>query len=314
MKSRRGNKRPVPIVAPPLKSLKKARKVTSEFHRITHAINQLEKDEKISQKGKHGLHGDEGKLCSLRAELTALGGREVYQQASVVTTARCSSSKWVVKCLRRRAILGSNKDAKPRVLEVGAINTELLENRDLEVRAIDILSRHPKIEELDFFELAAQELKGSRTPNFDTIVASMVINCVPTPLDRGRMLCLLKQLLTPHGGLLFLTLPLSCLTCPGDAPSGRKARAAPGFNKAAFEALLTNPTDGLGFIMHGTPDSKATEKVVFYCLERRDVEAPAGANAATARNVAYSESPKVDSSQASVFSVVLPRTEAGKGH
>jgi 25S rRNA (adenine2142-N1)-methyltransferase len=317
MKSKHAKRKPIPIVAPPMKSLKRARKVTSAFHKITHAIDQLE------NRRSRGSDGDK-KLEALKAELTALGGREAYQQASVVTTARCSSSKWVTKCLRRRGLLGgknTQEARKLRVLEVGAINTELLDTKELDVRAIDLLSRHPRVEQLDFFDLAKHETRGGRSPNFDVIVVSMVINCVPTPLDRGRMLVYLKQLLAPRGGILFLTLPRSCLTSPAEAAPGQKAFAAPGFDKASFEALITDPAHGLGFVMHGEPDSKCAEKVVFYCLERTEM-APAdkdemgetaGAEVKVAAKNPAGRSKtvtKAPGSKGSLFSVVLPREGA----
>ena len=92
---------------------------------------------------------------------------------------------------------------------------------------------------------------------------------------------MLRDMLAP-GGLLFLTLPLSCLTPPLPPPShssattarvaAAAARAAPGFDRAVFEALLTSPP--LNFVLLGPPDSKVSEKVAFYCLQR-----PEGAQA-----------------------------------
>ena len=189
-KRRNASKRPIPLVPPKIKSLKRARHVTSEFHRLTHAIKAHEAQsagdaraagaavaaataavsamskrarQQQKEKGggasapahKHGGGGGakcEGPLQSLRRELAALGGREAYQQASVVATSRQSSTKWVVKSLRRRGVLrrpGSAAAAgtatapphsaragePPRVLEVGAINCELFATKGLQVRS-----------------------------------------------------------------------------------------------------------------------------------------------------------------------------------
>lgn len=41
----------------------------------------------------------------------------------------------------------------PRSLQVGAINTQLLEAPELRVRAIDLHSSHPRIEQQDFLSL-----------------------------------------------------------------------------------------------------------------------------------------------------------------
>ena len=60
--------------------------------------------------------------------------------------------------------------------------TQLLAEKGwLEVRAIDLHSSDPRIEELDFFELAPE---GA----FQVAVCSMVLNCVPEPARRGRSL------------------------------------------------------------------------------------------------------------------------------
>ena len=67
-----------------------------------------------------------------------------------------------------------------------------------QVRAIDIKAQHPRIEQVDFFDITP---KG----NFDVVVASMVLNCVSSPLERGSMLALTRKHLTP-GGHLFLMI------------------------------------------------------------------------------------------------------------
>ena len=113
------------------------------------------------------------RLRELNASLSTLGGRAAYQQASVITTARCSSSRWVIKVLNRREVIRPSK--RPRLLEIGAINTELVNSKGLDVRAIDLLSSDPKIEQRDFFTLSVEDRR------YDVIVASMVINCIPTP-------------------------------------------------------------------------------------------------------------------------------------
>lgn len=75
------------------------------------------------------------------------------------------------------------------------------------------------------------------------------------------MLLICKKLLK-EGGLLFLTLPLSCLV--PSSGGGRKARAAPGFDRQTFDKILTD----VGFTLLPPPDSKTSEKVAFYCLLR----------------------------------------------
>ena len=164
---------------------------------------------------------------------------------------------------------------------------------------------------------------------------------------------MLKDMLEP-GGLLFLTLPLSCLTpqpahelhgrgsggkgkgkgkdktrrgaatvVAGDSGSSSSsssssssnaaARAAPGFDRSAFEALLTAPTP-LGFALLPAPDSKTSEKVVFYCLQRRGPAAvAAGAGGAAAGGSSMGGSTRkaptavAKPAMARGFSVVFPR-------
>jgi len=155
-----------------------------------------------------------------------------------------------------------------KLLEVGAINRELLDaasktrprksgNKDvcvseevpvyrLDVRSIDLRSSQPGIEEADFLQLPILRDSSSR---YDAIVCSMVINCVTTPEDRGRMLASLFHHLRP-GGLCFLTLPRLCLT--------QSARTSP----EHFRLMLT---EGVGFEVERCRESP---KVQFYVLER----------------------------------------------
>eukprot|EP00615_Pteridomonas_danica_P001255 CAMPEP_0114362534 /NCGR_PEP_ID=MMETSP0101-20121206/25737_1 /TAXON_ID=38822 ORGANISM="Pteridomonas danica, Strain PT" /NCGR_SAMPLE_ID=MMETSP0101 /ASSEMBLY_ACC=CAM_ASM_000211 /LENGTH=292 /DNA_ID=CAMNT_0001508421 /DNA_START=17 /DNA_END=895 /DNA_ORIENTATION=- len=242
-----------------MKSLKRARKVTSSFHRITHEISILESGK------KQNTVPNKERIQLLENELKEMGGREVYQQASVLTTARCSSTKWVTKTLRKRGILlgssSNNNQLEPKVLEVGAINTELLSTSGLNVRAIDILSRDSKIEQCDFFTLE-KDIHSSKQDNwllrYDAIVCSMVINCVPNYLDRGRMLLMLRCLTPPNSEQKKSSLSSSS----SSLNVGQKIGAHFGFNQKKFETLLKN----IGFNIQPN-DSKTTDKVCFYCLQ-----------------------------------------------
>ena len=92
----------------------------------------------------------------------------------------------------------SSKRSQPalRLLEVGAVNTQFLSVPWLDVRAIDIKSQHPRIEQIDFFSMEPES-------SYDAVVLSMVLNCVPSPRKRGQMLALVRKHLLP-GGQLFL--------------------------------------------------------------------------------------------------------------
>ena len=128
--------------------------------------------------------------------LEARRGR--YQEASALSTALHSTSRWVLRVLRRRGVLGAAANARPpdaaanarppdaaanarppdaaanarppALLEVGAVNTQLLEARGLAVRAIDVRSSMQRIERVDFFDLRPQGsyLRGNQPVSYVT--------------------------------------------------------------------------------------------------------------------------------------------------
>jgi 25S rRNA (adenine2142-N1)-methyltransferase len=75
----------------------------------------------------------------------------------------------------------------------------------LEVTAIDLLARHERIRQQDFFALG-------RSLRYQAVVSSMVINSVPNARARGEMLKRCHAYLEADRGHLFLMLPRSCLT------------------------------------------------------------------------------------------------------
>ncbi|KAJ3834175.1 hypothetical protein F5878DRAFT_654061 [Lentinula raphanica] len=77
----------------------------------------------------------------------------------------------------------------------------------IENTPMDLNSRHPAIIEQDFL-LLDQE---SNREKWDVISLSLVLNFVPEPLDRGRILGLVYDFLV-DGGHLFVALPLHCLS------------------------------------------------------------------------------------------------------
>jgi hypothetical protein len=346
--TRKRSRRPQPLAPPPqssaLRSRKRARQVTTLFHKYTQ-----ERDKALARAslaagpgavcpGDGDGDGDGGAcaadtppLAELREEvrkwddkLSDIGGREEYQRASQLNTSLFSTSKWVLGVLGRwgwldgltvssddeRGSLGDDytsdisgtrrtKKGKRekshrrdvRLLEVGAINTQLLDaaartrirtdhppndnsrNRDngeeeakvcksreirphpnqtervhlLDVRAIDIRSTDPRIQQADFFDLPPPEPDSL----YDVIVNSMVINCVTTPDRRGRMLSLCYRFLRP-GGVCFLTLPKLCLV------------QSKFMSRSHFEEILTG---GVGFeIVHEA--GRESPKIAFFVLRR----------------------------------------------
>ena len=254
MTRRKKRKAAVVALAPPpnkTSSRKQARKVTTLFHKYTRlreAVKQDDNDASLTQK--------------IDGLIQEMGGREAYQRASQVSTSFFSTSKWVLGYLSRNGWLygirekqqqssSDNEEKKQptrrvrkgprrmtRLLEVGAINTELLDAADetivrdggvsqtkykLNVRAIDLHSMFPdRIEEADFLKIPLISNRSNSKEDdpeqddderyYDVIVCSMVLNCVPTPSDRGEFMKRLFHFLHPDGGLLFLTIPKSCLT------------------------------------------------------------------------------------------------------
>jgi 25S rRNA (adenine2142-N1)-methyltransferase len=268
--SKRKSGKPAPLAPPPLKSRKKARKVTTLFHKYTR-----ERDSAQEQ-------GNASTVERLDRLIQDMGGRQEYQRASQVSTSFHSTSKWVLGVLSRNGWLHgimpevdtetdtepnmlakTKKNKRPRrttlCLEVGAINTELLDAASctvpdketeskvkkyrLHVRAIDIHSMHPGIEEADFLKIPLETSHA-----YDCIVCSMVLNCVTTPEQRGNMLTRLYHFLRP-GGLAFVTIPNLCLTL------------SPHIDRARFLALLK----AVGFEI---VETKESPKVAFFICRR----------------------------------------------
>lgn len=95
------------------------------------------------------------------------------------------------------------KDVLHMVLQIGAVNAQLLSIPWLSVRAIDLRPCLPSIEQADFIQLQP-------AGDFDIVVCAMVLNCVPTAKDRGNMLLKARGHLQ-HGGHAFIVTPLRCL-------------------------------------------------------------------------------------------------------
>ena len=337
MTKRKVRKRPIPIAPKPIqmKSRKKARQVTSLFHKLTRQIDDIkkedeekeeEKEEQQQQQQQQQQQKRKEKIKELELQIEQMGGREEYQRASQLSTKFHSTSRWVLKTLGKYDWLNgipvpttmssnsnsnsSNDDEtaitttftsrkkrklprrKVNILEVGAINTELLDaakktkrvekkkseitntstssssfNNDdsiqqqqqqqiqqiqyktiplynIQVKAIDIRSTHESIQEQDFLTFPI-------TSNYDVIVCSMVLNCVTTAIDRGRMIQLLYQQLQPNGGLCFLTIPKLCL---------QQSRY---IDRKVFEEMIV---DGVGFEI---VEKKDSPKVAFWILRKQ---------------------------------------------
>ena len=239
-------KKAIPIAPLPMQSRKKARIVTTAFHKHTRLLSEALQENDTEKAKFHEV------------EIEKLGGRNAYQAASVLSVKYFSTSKWVLSVLRKRGHLKIKSASDNiveeafRILEVGAINTEMLEaakrsssdpnKTTISMRAIDIQSQHPDIEELDFFALPEK-----KDTQYDAIVCSMVLNCVPSPEQRGDMLYKLQKHLNSDG-LLFLTIPVTCMTL------------SKYMDRERFRSLLL-------FMGYNIVEEKESPKVAFFVLK-----------------------------------------------
>jgi len=233
-KRKKGKKKPIPILPPPVKSRKQARKLTTRFHSLSNEIEVLKRNKSKTADEK------KAELTRLQKELELMGGRAAYQSASQLSTSFFNTSKWVVSQIINSCYKEEHITQKIKLLEVGAINTYLLSCKWMDVTAIDIRSSHPDIKEIDFFTM-----KASR--EYDVVVLSMVLNCVPDPFKRGLMIRLCHAQLK-CGGYFFVMLPRRCL---------EQSRF---MSKELFQEILSTA----GF---ETLSTKNTPKVSFFCCK-----------------------------------------------
>jgi hypothetical protein len=118
-------------------SLKLARKLTSKFHSLL--ADKESPDTTELQRKK------------VEAEIAAMGGREAYQAASALATQNYRSSRFVFKSLVRLGLQPKSGEDPLRILEIGAVNSQLRVCPWMRVRAIDLLSRDRGVETKDFF-------------------------------------------------------------------------------------------------------------------------------------------------------------------
>ncbi|KAG9040113.1 hypothetical protein FRB95_000042 [Tulasnella sp. JGI-2019a] len=141
------------------------------------------------------------------------------------------------------------KSAKLRLLEVGALLPDNYAGCSswIDCYPIDLRSRHPEIKEQDFMLLDQERNHAA----WDLISLSLVLNFVGDPYNRGNpklryhharrgsntrvtlgsMLRLAHKFLRPDTGLLFIVLPLPCVSNSRylDLPHFRDLMAAIGF-------------------------------------------------------------------------------------
>lgn len=196
-------------------------------------INQIHTLEK--RKKQASQKGDTAAESRLTAEISALGGIETYQQASLQgqrSDRGGDSSRVLMEWLKPietqlRAAAVPDDDALRRLhmLEVGALSTTNACSRSglFDIQRIDLNSQGKGIIQQDFMD---RPLPQDDSERFDIISLSLVLNFVPDPKARGDMLlrtldflhrpsCLrygTKAGLRPHFPSLFLVLPAPCVS------------------------------------------------------------------------------------------------------
>ncbi|CCI10718.1 unnamed protein product [Albugo candida] len=234
-KLRKRKKKHVSIAPKKSKSRRKARQITTVFHRLNKDLKEAEESMAPNVREKRE------EVERIKSKIREIGGHEAYQQASILSTKFHRTSKWVFQILTNHHRRPSSGEVPLSVLEVGAINTQLLSCPWLDVRAIDLNSMHDRIEQRDFFTL-------DPAGDFHVVVSSMVLNCVPDAQSRGRMLELYHKHLKPSG-FLFVMIPLTCLH---------------NSKYMTFE-YFTSILAAIGFRVLET---KQSPKIAFFCAEK----------------------------------------------
>lgn len=227
-------------------------------------INKHHALEKLRQQALRS--GDESAAAEASAEITALGGLDRYQQASLLGQSKVRGGDSSVVLLEWLAPFFSNKDSSSgriTMLEVGALSTAnacSTSGRFDNVR-IDLNNQEPGILKQDFME---RPLPAGASEKFDIISLSLVLNFVPDPVGRGDMLRRTTQFLrrrsrtSPNGEepfpSLFLVLPRSCVLN----------------SRYCTEERLEQIMSSLGF---SRVESKTTQKLI-YCLWVLSSQAP----------------------------------------
>ncbi|AQZ09637.1 YBR141C [Zygosaccharomyces parabailii] len=153
-------------------------------------------------------------LGYIMSQVNKRGGLKDYQLASRIgqTANRGGdSSKLLVSWLKE---LGHTVHNKMRALEIGSLSTKnQISTCGMfqPVTRIDLESSQPGIVKQDFMQ---RQLPRSEEDRFDLISCSLVLNFVPTPLQRGQMCERFASFLLSHSSTayLFVVLPLPCIS------------------------------------------------------------------------------------------------------
>jgi len=150
-------------------------------------------------------------LADIVREIEELGGLAAYQRMSSIGQGEDrggGSEKVLISWLREMGVSFREQNDKLRLLEVGALKPDNYRSCAwIDVTPIDLRSRHSAILEQDFLLMDAE---SAHKEKWHIISLSLVVNFVPEPKDRGRMLRMAYEMLSSDG-FLFLVLPLPCV-------------------------------------------------------------------------------------------------------
>ncbi|KAL5511402.1 DLD1_1 [Sanghuangporus vaninii] len=213
-------------------------RVIRRFHVLLKRKAQLERIRTAT--GRSGVDESErgeleSKLREVEDEMQGMGGLEVYQRMSRIGQGkdRGGGSEGVfigwMKELALREEVRERGRGKMKLLEVGALKPDNYASCSswIDVLPIDLRSTHPGIAERDFLEMQKDDDDDdddgeTKCGVWDAISLSLVVNFVPEPRDRGRMLRVAYEMLR-QDGLLFLALPLPCVSNSRYESGGRRA-------------------------------------------------------------------------------------------
>ncbi|KAL5532904.1 DLD1_1 [Sanghuangporus sanghuang] len=216
------------------------------------------------------------KLREIEDEMRGMGGLEVYQRMSRIGQGkdRGGGSEgvfigWMKEVGLKEEVREKGK-GKMKLLEVGAVKPDNYASCSswIDVLPIDLRSTHPGIVEQDFLEMGVGE---TNCGVWDAISLSLVVNFVPEPRDRGRMLRVGYEMLR-QDGLLFLAVPTTSLRI--EFPVRERWKEGGKMGYWLFRKDCPGPRDGSGKTGHvhvrRKPESEGgSSKVVRY--DKKDV-------------------------------------------
>ncbi|KAH7037761.1 putative methyltransferase-domain-containing protein [Microdochium trichocladiopsis] len=242
-------------------TLKKQKSISRKATKsLINSLHLLQK-----KKAQAVAKGDLAAQAAIDAEITALGGLEKYQQASLQGQRNDrggDSSRVLMEWLQptSAALQELGKTRRLRMLEVGAlsVSNECSKSGLFDVERIDLSSQGEGILQQDFME---RPLPKNPTGLFDIISLSLVLNFVPDAAVRGQMLRRTLSFLRDPNDIepqelrssfpsLFMVLPAPCVTN----------------SRYMDEDLLKSIMTSLGYTQ---THRKLTQRLVYYLWTRK---------------------------------------------